>query len=48
MDNREIKIEELSDKLLDIHCKHCDGESYGCVGCCIRSTILDTLNSNIK
>ena len=48
MNNKEKTLKKLTYELLDMHCKQCDGESYGCVGCCIESEIMDMLNKNLN
>lgn len=33
--------EKLIDELLELHCQGCEGDNYGCVGCCIRDDIKE-------
>lgn len=35
---------DLVDKLLNIHCKNCDGENNGCTGCTIQKEIESVLS----
>lgn len=39
-----VDIERLTDELVDIHCRNCEGESFGCSGCSVRDEVLTVLH----